>query len=40
MRPLLALSELFPSLSGPVMRAMGVVDVLKQRDAVVRGKEH
>lgn len=38
-RPLLALSELFPGLNGPVMRAMGVVDALKQRDVVVRGKK-
>lgn len=32
-RPLLALSELFPDLNGPVLRWLGVIDALRKREA-------
>jgi hypothetical protein len=35
MRPVFALSQLFPSWAGPSMRRTGVLDVLKARAAVV-----
>ena len=35
-RPLLALSALFPGLQGPVLRAMGVIETLKARAVVTR----
>ncbi len=37
-RPLLALSELFPSSRPVVLRSLGVVDALKKRSEVVRKK--
>lgn len=38
MRPMLALVQLLPKLSGPVTRLVGVVDVLKRRAAAERSK--
>jgi short-subunit dehydrogenase len=35
-RPLLALSQLAPSLTGPVLRGLGVLDALKKRAQVVQ----
>ncbi len=37
-RPLLALKELIPGLDGPVLRAIGVMDTLKQRAVTTKAK--
>jgi short-subunit dehydrogenase len=37
-RPLLALKELIPGLDGPVLRAIGVLDTLKQRAVTTKEK--
>jgi uncharacterized protein len=36
-RPLLLLRDMFPGIEGPILRRMGILDVMKKRTEVKRG---